>query len=237
MGEAVWTQCVVCPVSSAHVLSRGGGGDAERDAGATTAAAMFGAVLLALAAAREKKLLLTKAGGADSPFYLEYELGAAIGKGGFAEVHCARERLSGAAVAVKIVQKAGLDARDVDAFRAECDHLRRLKHPNVLRFIKLIEDERRFFLVTEIAEGGDLFGRLVEMHAREHARRGAIARGEAAEGDGGDVASLQTPLREGAPGSERAAGGGDGARAHAHPRLVRARSSSWSELSPLALTR
>ena len=48
----------------------------------------------------------------------------------------------------------------VQALFNEVNILRKLTHPNVIEFFELSEDESRFYLLTELCEGGDLFTRL-----------------------------------------------------------------------------
>ena len=48
----------------------------------------------------------------------------------------------------------------VQALLNEVNILRKLTHPNVIEFFELSEDESRFYLLTELCEGGDLFSRL-----------------------------------------------------------------------------
>ena len=54
--------------------------------------------------------------------------------------------------------------------------LRKLKHPNIIRFYALFDEEEHFFIVQELLTGGELFDRIAareyytENDAREVAR-------------------------------------------------------------------
>ena len=58
-----------------------------------------------------------------------------------------------------------MQSGDVKALFNEVNILYKLNHPNVIEFIELSEDENRFYLLTELCNGGDLFTRL-EKHKR-----------------------------------------------------------------------
>lgn len=42
-------------------------------------------------------------------------------------------------------------------FFEEIEILRQLDHPNILRLFEVFEDEKRYYLVTELCTGGELF--------------------------------------------------------------------------------
>lgn len=42
-------------------------------------------------------------------------------------------------------------------FFEEIEILRQLDHPNILRLYEVFEDEKRYYLVTELCTGGELF--------------------------------------------------------------------------------
>lgn len=39
----------------------------------------------------------------------------------------------------------------------EINNLKDLDHPNILKMFELFEDEKRFYIITEICKGGELF--------------------------------------------------------------------------------
>ena len=48
------------------------------------------------------------------------------------------------------------------ALQREVDILRDFNHPNILRLIETYSTDQKYYLVTEILEGGELFDRIVE---------------------------------------------------------------------------
>ena len=90
-----------------------------------------------------------------------------IGKGAFGTVVAAtlKSNLKDYAVKVclffikvifKIIQKNYLDQAQYDSFMKEADILGQLNHPNIVKFVKIIESETRVFLVMELVKGGQL---------------------------------------------------------------------------------
>jgi len=91
-----------------------------------------------------------------------YTLGKELGKGNYSVVHSATNKESGLEVAVKIVSKAGLDSSDVRDIKEEVSILMELDHPNIIKVYGFFEDEKYFYIVTEMMAGGELFDEIVE---------------------------------------------------------------------------
>ena len=79
------------------------------------------------------------------------------GIGGFGEVRKCSNKKSGSIRAVKIIRKDTLDAKEKIRFFTEIDIMRQLDHPNIVRLYEVFQDEKRFYLVTELCTGGELF--------------------------------------------------------------------------------
>ena len=62
--------------------------------------------------------------------------------------------------AVKILIKSEMLEGHLEALFNEVKILERLSHSNVIEFHELSEDDSRFYLLTELCQGGDLFTRL-----------------------------------------------------------------------------
>lgn len=77
--------------------------------------------------------------------------------GGFGEVRKCSNKKSGSIRAVKIIRKDTLDAKEKIRFFTEIDIMRQLDHPNIVRLYEVFQDEKRFYLVTELCTGGELF--------------------------------------------------------------------------------
>lgn len=92
-----------------------------------------------------------------------YTLGSQLGSGGFAVTF---EAFSTAdpqvRVAVKVVQRVGLSETDEKAFHREVDIMRGLDHPNIVHYIDFFQDDKQYYVVLELVEGGELFDRIVQ---------------------------------------------------------------------------
>lgn len=105
----------------------------------------------------------------------KYELGRLLGRGSFAKVHQAKSLADGSTVAIKIIDKAGMDPEMEPRIIREVAAMRRLQnHPNVLKIHEVMASKTKIYLVMEIAAGGELFGkvlrhgRLTEQAARRY---------------------------------------------------------------------
>jgi serine/threonine-protein kinase len=85
-----------------------------------------------------------------------YELGAALGSGGFGTVFRARDRRTGADVAVKLVLPGLGSEPAAQRLRREGTILRRVLSRQVARVYDTGDDENGVWLVTELVEGGPL---------------------------------------------------------------------------------
>ena len=89
-----------------------------------------------------------------------YETKEQIGLGASGQVLRAVSRVSGTQVAVKIVNKQGLDTASELRIRREIHILQLAKHENILELYDVFETCERLYLVTEYIEGGTLYGYL-----------------------------------------------------------------------------
>ncbi len=102
------------------------------------------------------------AAGEPEPAVPGYEILEMIGRGGMGVVYRAVRMADELEVALKLMP-LHLTGRDdlLERLQREADSLRSLQHPNVLRIVDSgITPEGRWFMATELAEGGDLGQRL-----------------------------------------------------------------------------
>ena len=50
---------------------------------------------------------------------------------------------------------------EIENFKREVTLISKLNHPNIIKLLSLYEDEKKFFLVTELCTGGDLYDELI----------------------------------------------------------------------------
>lgn len=90
-----------------------------------------------------------------------YEMERTIGKGNFAVVKLATHIVTKTKVAIKIIDKTHLDRENLNKIIREIQIMKLLRHPHIIRLYQVLETERRIYLVTEYASGGEIFDHLV----------------------------------------------------------------------------
>lgn len=91
-----------------------------------------------------------------------YKISSSIGKGAFGEVRKCLHKESKALRAVKIINKKHLAQEERERLVGEINILKTLDHPNILKLYEFFQDSKRFFLVTELCSGGELFDKIAE---------------------------------------------------------------------------
>jgi len=85
-----------------------------------------------------------------------------LGKGSYAEVKLGVDKGSGKRVAIKIVDRTKLSVEDDKAMVDEVRLMQKLDHDGVVRCLDFFVESKRYFLVMELVEGGELFERIVK---------------------------------------------------------------------------
>lgn len=115
----------------------------------------------------------SKNGSALASLKSKYKMGAQIGEGAYSKVFVATSNETGQKVAVKVVNKQPDKPKQDDNLRKEVEILRSLDHPNIVGCLDFFEDKKRFHVVMEFLQGGEVFDKLVqkksysELEARE----------------------------------------------------------------------
>ncbi|KAK8899914.1 serine/threonine protein kinase [Tritrichomonas musculus] len=86
----------------------------------------------------------------------KYHLIQQIGEGSFGKVYKARRKYTSRMVAIKMIGKKGQTEDDLISFRREITILNNVDHPNIMRFLEIIETDTDFCVVSELGRG-DLF--------------------------------------------------------------------------------
>jgi len=91
-----------------------------------------------------------------------YRIGKILGTGAFGEVRMCVHRESNAQRAVKVLRKSNMDEDEKRMLFNEINILKEIDHPNIIKMYEFFEDEKRYYLVTEICKGGELFDEILQ---------------------------------------------------------------------------
>eukprot|EP01119_Soliformovum_irregulare_P005500 TRINITY_DN17257_c0_g1_i1.p1 TRINITY_DN17257_c0_g1~~TRINITY_DN17257_c0_g1_i1.p1 ORF type:complete len:311 (+),score=54.57 TRINITY_DN17257_c0_g1_i1:47-934(+) len=84
-----------------------------------------------------------------------------LGKGSYATVFRAVNKITGESVAIKQMIKKSMN--DVNKVKArEIAVMKKIQHPNAVKLFDVFEDERNIYLILELIEGGELFEKIID---------------------------------------------------------------------------
>ena len=86
----------------------------------------------------------------------KYTLGEELGRGGFATVYECRNSLTGETVAVKRIGLKNLSKDALTLIEHEVSLLKRLDHPNIVKYIDTVRSDDHLHIVLEYMENGSL---------------------------------------------------------------------------------
>eukprot|EP01089_Gocevia_fonbrunei_P002654 TRINITY_DN12570_c0_g1_i2.p1 TRINITY_DN12570_c0_g1~~TRINITY_DN12570_c0_g1_i2.p1 ORF type:complete len:571 (+),score=72.45 TRINITY_DN12570_c0_g1_i2:74-1786(+) len=92
----------------------------------------------------------------------KYELTKRVGKGAFGVVYKAFEFETEEYVAIKRMSKEDIDEAALSNLSREIDLLKRLDHPNIVKYVALVESDNHVNLILEYIEAGSLLHLLKE---------------------------------------------------------------------------
>lgn len=101
----------------------------------------------------------------------QYEIGKKTGEGTQGIVFLAKRKSDHAVRAVKQVLKSTMRGSEVQVFKKECEIMKSMDHPNIIKLYDTFEDRKNYYLVMELCTGGELLdkilaqGHLKETHA------------------------------------------------------------------------
>lgn len=95
------------------------------------------------------------------PIEEDYVIGKELGRGRFSTVHECVRKANGDIFAVKIIEKATLEADEKELLRTEIAALKLVHHPNIVNLEGLYETRTHMYIVMEKLNGGELFERIV----------------------------------------------------------------------------
>ncbi|AAS50374.1 AAR009Wp [Eremothecium gossypii ATCC 10895] len=92
----------------------------------------------------------------------DYIFGKTLGAGAFGVVRQARNSKQNQNVAIKILLKRALKGNELQMLYDELSILQKLDHPNIVKFKDWFESREKFYIVTQLATGGELFDRILK---------------------------------------------------------------------------
>ncbi|KAL1878091.1 hypothetical protein VTK73DRAFT_8052 [Phialemonium thermophilum] len=93
-----------------------------------------------------------------------WELLEKMGDGAFSNVYRARDLEGGAGeVAIKVVRKFEMNNQQRANILKEVQIMRQLDHPNIIKLIDFSESRQYYYIVLELAPGGELFHQIVRL--------------------------------------------------------------------------
>lgn len=95
------------------------------------------------------------------PIEDDYVLGKELGRGRFSIVKECVHKYTGVHCAVKIIDKATIEAEEKGLLRTEIAVLKLVNHPNIIHMEGLYESKQYIYIVMEMLKGGELFERIV----------------------------------------------------------------------------
>jgi calcium-dependent protein kinase len=87
-----------------------------------------------------------------------------LGKGAYGEVRRAINVSTSEHRAIKIIYKNNCSQEEQDRIFNEINIMKSLDHPNIIRIYEYFQDEKHIFIVMELAQGGELFDKIIEVH-------------------------------------------------------------------------
>jgi serine/threonine protein kinase len=87
----------------------------------------------------------------------QYTIREVIGSDTFATVYKAQHQVTLSFDALKTVTKSTLRTmREFELFQHEVSHMKMMDHPFVASLFEVLDDDKHFYLATELAENGNL---------------------------------------------------------------------------------
>lgn len=93
-----------------------------------------------------------------------WELVEKMGDGAFSNVYRARDREGDAGeVAIKVVRKFEMNSMQRANILKEVQIMRQTEHPNIIKLIDFAESRQYYYIILELAPGGELFHQIVRL--------------------------------------------------------------------------
>jgi len=98
-----------------------------------------------------------------------YKFRGELGTGNFSHVSLGFHQLAHERVAIKIIEKTGMDERSIRMLSREIANMDTVRHPAIVRLFEVLETISRVYLVMEVAPFGEMFTRITNEGRYEEA--------------------------------------------------------------------
>lgn len=94
----------------------------------------------------------------------KYQLLEVLGEGAFSKVYKGMNKITQEVVAIKIINKENLSAKQAANIKNEINVLSKVHHKNVLRLIELYNEPntKHCYIILEYCDGGEIFNKIIE---------------------------------------------------------------------------
>lgn len=101
-----------------------------------------------------------------------YEVKEELGSGTSAVVRKGINRSTGKCCAIKIIKKKKwLKQKTKEQIMREVEILKKVNHPNIIKYEDIVDSERYLYIILELVKGGDLFEKLEDGPIEENEAR------------------------------------------------------------------
>lgn len=92
----------------------------------------------------------------------DYQINEVIGSGAFGEVRKCMSKKTAKIRAVKIIKRENMTKTEQKQLETEINVLKQMDHPNIVKLFEAYKDKKRYFIVTELCSGGELFDQIIK---------------------------------------------------------------------------
>ena len=86
-----------------------------------------------------------------------------LGEGSYGKVFKAHNKSDTSnVVAIKVINKHGMDKEDLLSINREVSIMRQVDHPNIVRYHETYDDVKYIYLIMELCQGGELFEQITK---------------------------------------------------------------------------
>lgn len=104
-----------------------------------------------------------------------YDVGQLLGRGGFATVYRARNRVTSLEVAIKVIEKSKIcEPSMISRVNGEIRIHAQMHHPSIVSVVDCFEDESLVYIVLELCSNGNLYKNLKTFGAKSEAESAVI---------------------------------------------------------------